>query len=336
MEMSTHLSLPVTDRSHVAIARQETRQASERVGFDHTDAHRAGLIATELSSNLAKHAPAGGQILLRTANGGSAEVELIAIDRGPGIADVGRSLSDGFSTAGSAGTGLGAIRRLADEFDIYSQPGQGTAVFVRVRRDRCAAPSIGGLQLAGVSVAKPGETECGDAWAVAIDRGRIMVFVIDGLGHGPYAAEAARTAARVAMSRPFDSVLEALTEIHAGLRHTRGAATTIVQVDLQSQVVTVSGVGNVMAAILSPTAIRHGVSLNGILGHDVRQFKQFQYPWTPSGALVLHTDGLISHWSLDGYPGLRQRHVALTAAVLYRDYQRGRDDVTVIAGWEAA
>jgi anti-sigma regulatory factor (Ser/Thr protein kinase) len=336
MEVSAHIPLPVVDRSHVAAARQETRRAAERAGFDESDAHRVGLVATELASNLVKHAPGGGQILIRSANGAAPEVELIAIDRGPGMADTARSLADGHSTAGSAGTGLGAIRRLADEFDIYSQPDKGTVVLARMRPGRQRQPPLNGLRLAGVSVAKPGETVCGDAWAVTIDRGRVMAFVIDGLGHGVYAAEAATAAARVALSRPFGTTLETLTAMHDGLRHTRGAAGAVVLVDLQARVVKISGVGNVAAAIVSATAIRHGVSLSGILGHQVRQFKEFQYPWSPDCSLVLHSDGLISHWSLDGYPGLRQRHVALTAAVLYRDFQRGRDDVTVLAGWEAA
>src|SRR5262252_9207438 len=116
MEVSAHIPLSVADRSHVAIARHETRHAAERVGFDESDAHRAGLVATELASNLVKHASGGGQILVRSANGAAAEVELIAIDCGPGMSDTARSLVDGYSTTeGSAGNGLGAIRRLADE-----------------------------------------------------------------------------------------------------------------------------------------------------------------------------------------------------------------------------
>jgi anti-sigma regulatory factor (Ser/Thr protein kinase) len=333
MEVSAHIPLPVADSSHVAMARQATRRAAERAGFDETGAHRVGLVATELASNLVKHASGGGMILVRAANGAAAEIELIAIDRGPGISDTARSLADGYSTAGSSGTGLGAIRRLADEFDIYSQPDKGTVVLARMRRDRRPLPPIAGLRVAGVSVAKPGETVCGDAWAVAIDRGRLMAFVVDGLGHGVLAAEAATAAARVGLSRPFTTAIEALGAMHDGLRHTRGAAGTVVQVDPRLQTATVSGVGNVAAVMVGPTAIRRGVSLSGILGHEVRHFKEFQYPFEPGCALILHSDGLISHWSLEGYPGLRQRHVALTAAILYRDFQRGRDDVTVLAGW---
>ncbi len=332
--MNSHVLLPVVDRSHVTVVRQQTRQAAERVGFDDADSYRAGIVATELASNLAKHCAAGGEILIRPSNGAPAEIELIAIDSGPGMSNVAQNLSDGYSTSGSAGTGLGAIQRLADEFDIYSQPSKGTIILARLRRERRKPPAAAGLRVAGVSVAKPGETVCGDAWDVTSDRGRTMVFIVDGLGHGLYAAEAANAAARVATARPFDTAIDALTAMHDGIRHTRGAAGTVVQVDLQSRVVNVSGVGNVGVSIVGREVTRHGVSLSGILGHSVRQFRSFQYPWMPNDALVLHSDGLISHWSLDGYPGLRQRDAALTAAALYRDYRRGRDDVTVLAGWE--
>lgn len=333
--MNPHVTVPVADRSHIAAVRFETRQAAARVGFGDADAYRAGIVATELATNLVKHSPTGGEILVRCSNGAASEVELIAIDRGPGMPNIAQSLSDGYSTCGSAGTGLGAIERLTDEFDIYSQPEKGTVVLARLRRDRRRAAATPGLRVAGVSVAKPGETVCGDAWDVTTDRGRTMAFIVDGLGHGLQAAEAATAAVRAAMSRPFDTPLDALTAMHNGLRHTRGAAGTVVQVDLRSRLVTVSGIGNIAVSMVGEV-VRHGVSLNGILGHEVRLFRAFQYPWMADDALVLHSDGLISHWSLATYPGLRKHHVALAAAVLYRDYRRGRDDVTVLTGWEVA
>ena len=59
-------------------------------------------------------------------------VEILALDKGPGIRDLERSLRDGYSTAGGAGTGLGAISRLSSEFDVYSPPGKGTALLARI------------------------------------------------------------------------------------------------------------------------------------------------------------------------------------------------------------
>ncbi len=98
--------------------------------------------------------------------GANAEVEICALDRGPGMQDASRSLVDGYSTAGSQGAGLGAVRRLADDFDIYSQPGKGTAVLARLRPQAAGPVRSAVLEVAGVSVAMPGEQVCGDAWGV--------------------------------------------------------------------------------------------------------------------------------------------------------------------------
>ena len=71
----------------------------------------------------------------------------------------------------------------------------------------------------------------------------------------------------------------------------------------------------------------------GIAGFLIQVFTA---PW-PAGALVLlHSDGLASHWTLDRYPGLSARYPTLVAGVLYRDHRRGRDDTTVVVAREAA
>ena len=124
--------------------------------------------------------------------------------------------------------------------------------------------------------------------------------------------------------------------MHEAARHTRGAAATVSLLDLRNGVLNVAGVGNVSTAVVGHGTIRQAVSLGGILGHEVHQFRQYQYPWTPGNLLVMHSDGLQSHWSLDAYPGLRQHSPVTIAAVLYRDFSRGKDDVTVVVGKEAA
>jgi hypothetical protein len=73
-----------------------------------------------------------------------------------------------------------------------------------------------------------------------------------------------------------------------------------------------------------------GSAHNGIAGHEARRIHEFSYPFPDDGLLVLHSDGLKSQWSLDGYPGLAERDPALIAGILFRDFNRGRDDVTVV------
>jgi hypothetical protein len=123
--------------------------------------------------------------------------------------------------------------------------------------------------------------------------------------------------------------------MHDGLRHTRGAAAAVAEISIGARLLKYAGVGNVSGAIYRAGATRYAVSLNGTLGHEVRQFREYSYPWGPDALFVMFSDGLASHWSLDDYRGLRLRHPAVIAAVLYRDFSRQRDDVTVVVGREA-
>ena len=302
------------------------------LGFPEEDVYRAGLVTTELATNLVKHARSGGDVLL-AARSATREFEVIAIDRGPGLNDLSASMRDGHSTSGSLGLGLGGVRRLADSFDIHSTPGKGTAVVARVRQARTAAPGRE-FQLAGLSIARPGESICGDAWVARVDGRSIMCLVADGLGHGPGAADASYAAVRAFIEAPFSDVPAVLDRIHDALRSTRGAAASILRIERASPVARFAGVGNVSGVICRNGSARQAVSSNGTLGQGTRTVREYTYPWDDEAIFVLHSDGLASHWSLDSYPGLQLRDPALVAAVLYRDFCRGRDDVTVVVGRE--
>lgn len=156
----------------------------------------------------------------------------------------------------------------------------------------------------------------------------------DGLGHGERAAEAAGEAARVFTLRFAGEGLPALlARIDDALRKTRGAAIGLTEIDRARRVVRFVGVGNVAGTIVSADArarSRSVVSLNGTVGGGVRKVQEFSYPYEDGAVVVLYTDGLRSLWALDRYPGLVQRDPALVAGVLYRDFRRGRDDVTVL------
>jgi serine phosphatase RsbU (regulator of sigma subunit) len=180
-----------------------------------------------------------------------------------------------------------------------------------------------------------GEQECGDDWVFQeIGRGGRMT-VADGLGHGENAAIAARAAIRTArehVSEPAHSLLE---RIHGALRHTRGATVAVAEIDLAAQVVHFAGVGNIAAAVVTASGMmRRLVSLAGTAGHEVRKMVEFTCPWESGALLLMHSDGLQTHWSFDSYPGLLNRHPSLIAGVLYRDHARGRDDVTVVVARE--
>jgi anti-sigma regulatory factor (Ser/Thr protein kinase) len=327
------LCCPVTDSSHVSAVRRTASDMALRQGFGATQCGEAAIVATEAATNILKHA-GQGEILLRPLRCRDATgIELLAIDNGPGMASLPASMEDGRSTAGSYGVGLGAMARLSASLDAWSAPGRG-AVFALSLWRGGAPPGAGEggspLQLGLVSQALPGETECGDDWAVACDATGATVLVADGLGHGGQAAIAAQAAVATVMALPGRQAALLLEEAHLALRGTRGAAVAVVRIDMLVERLVLAGVGNVACHAWLGQARRQLVSHNGIVGSNMRKVQEFDTQWGPEGMLILHSDGIGTRWNLDDYPGLAMRHPAVIAAVLFRDFGRRRDDATVL------
>lgn len=341
----TTAAFDVLDSSQVSATRREAAAFASRLGFGEPRASQVTLVVSELASNLVKHAQ-DGQILLRALPApGTPGIEILAVDRGPGLLNMAEALRDGHSTAGSLGAGLGAIRRQSDHFDVFAQPSIGTIAVSRIwdaaPRDR---PTPQGFTIAAISVAMPGQSVCGDGWTADLGPYQADVFVADGLGHGALAAEAAAVAVAVveqAHARAANSLTTGTREarapaaivddVHHALRATRGAAVAAVRLDRDRHVARVAGLGNVSAALVTPDRKRTNmVSMNGTAGHIARRVQEFSYPLAAGCTLVMHSDGLASHWSPADYPDLWTRDPALIAGALYRDHNRRRDDVTVV------
>jgi len=317
----------VHESSQVGAARRHALSLAEDLGFSENRAGNVGLIASELGSNLVKYAR-GGMVLIRALDDRPAGVEIVSIDRGPGMDSV-RALLDGHSTAGSLGHGLGAIKRLSDEFNVFSQK-DGTVV---IARTWAAGPRPKATEffVAAVNVPYPGETVCGDAWSHRLDDGLMTILIADGLGHGLQANEAADEAVRTLSDGHARSPEEFVTAIHHALAHTRGAAVAVAQIDRRNDVVTFAGLGNITGAVVSGSGTRHNmVSLNGTAGHTVRHIRSFVYQMEVGASLVMHSDGITSNRPTVANTALWSVDPAVAASVLYRDGFRGRDDATVV------
>ena len=276
------LSVEVTQAGQVGDARRQATTLAQKLGLDETQRGKVSLVVTEAANNLVKHGNGGEMLFTPILSATGAGLDILAIDKGPGMANVSQCLADGYSTAGTPGTGLGAIQRLSSTFDIYSGKGQGTVVYARfekeeekrrrgeeekiqdsryeIREDQSLStinhqlstknsslPSCG-----VVCVPVAGETESGDGWAVQAQGERTYFLAVDGLGHGPQAAEAAQAAMRVFRERAGRDEAQVLLEtIHTALRSTRGAAAAVAVVDAARQELVYAGIGNIAGTIVS-------------------------------------------------------------------------------------
>jgi anti-sigma regulatory factor (Ser/Thr protein kinase) len=310
----------IDDTSKVGEARRAA-QTMANYEFDVETAGKVAIVATEMANNLLLHA-GGGELLIQTlTDGQNAIVELLAIDRGKGMENISKCLTDGYSTIGTPGTGLGAIKRLAREFDIHSVPDEGTVVMARF-----GTPLA--LRYGAVNVALEGEIECGDAWSIAHGDDGIAAFMIDGLGHGSFAAEAARVAVAAFESNVFSTPHEVMVRANSLMSKTRGGAGACARI--KGNKLSYAGVGNISGALVSSGRSQGLVSHNGTLGLNQKRTQQFEYKLEPSDLLVMHSDGISARGDLRNRPDILATHPAIIAAFLYREYSRGRDDATVL------
>lgn len=317
------LVLPIEDSSQIGHARRTAQQLAEHHGFDATDAGRVALVVTELASNILKHATRGELHLRTLPRASGAGVEILAVDRAGGF-DLHACLTDGFSTGGTQGIGLGAVSRQTDVFDVYADA-RGSVLLTRLypRTDKAPDRRIGVSQHS-----LHNDPACGDVWHLAFDGPRISALVIDGLGHGEEAERAARAGEKVFALTPFASSTVLLEDLHHAMTGTRGGATAIAQFD--GDALKFIGIGNIGASLIAPDKSRGLASHPGIVGGQYRKAQPFDYAHVNGHLLIMYSDGLQSRWNLQDYPGLVHRHPAVIAAILHRDFCRGRDDVTVL------
>ncbi|MEP7344378.1 MAG: ATP-binding SpoIIE family protein phosphatase [Gemmatimonadaceae bacterium] len=326
----------VSEVTEVGAVRRLAIQMAQDSGLNETDCGRVALSTTELAGNLLRHARDGEILLQPVRNSGVMGIELLSVDRGPGMANPEQCLRDGFSTGVTLGTGLGAVRRLSSEFDLYSIPEIGTVVLSRVHcsTDATAVPDQNPcltLRLGAVCQPLAGEIVCGDTWHLVEREGDAALILADGLGHGVLAAEASRSAVDAFRNHAFGPLTLYMQHANEQLRITRGAAVAAVRLSRHSDGLTYAGLGNISGTIFSPDGTSRGLmSYNGTVGIDARRVRELQYEFRRDDLLVMHSDGLRSRWSMAERPGLLSRHPAVIAGVLYRDFRRAGDDVTVV------
>lgn len=361
----------VDDATGVADARRQAAKMAEWVGLPDRLHGEVTLVVSEAASNILKYAQRGEILLRRTVHSGAAtSLEMIALDKGPGIRNIAEAMRDGHSTGGSLGAGLGTMQRRASFFDIYSVPDQGTAVLAQFSAARgetwqssasessvartavpvslTAAPSPQSLTapstpsalaaqalpgfLVGVrSTPRAGQDMCGDAWAVMQRDDALWVAVLDGLGHGPLAHQASNQGVDyLRVSNTYETPEALAEQLHKNLRGTRGSVVGLAKISRDRSVLDFTGIGNIVAGVFRPEGVTRLLSTDGTVGYMMHRVRPTRSDWQAGSVYIASTDGLSTRWNLSGHPDLLQHHPSLIAAVLHRDFARDNDDATVV------
>ena len=311
--------ISVSSTEDVIRARRTTTQIAIEAGLPLPRSRDAGLVSTELATNLVKHA-GGGVILVTSFVPGS--IDIVALDRGPGTSDLTRVVRDGQSSTRTLGLGLGSIARASDSWEAYSIPQQGFALWARIG----TAP--GGSTTGLIHLSPRGQVLCGDGWWIERRRRGWSAALFDGSGHGAPAWRAARTGLAVIQQDSTHEPLDILRAAHLALGSTRRAVGCVAAV--RSNQLRFAGVGDIGGALVQTEGAQRLLPVHGTLGGNVRTLRCQQLDLTPPGVVVLHSDGLAARWSAGRYPDRVRRCAPLLAALLHRDFGRRHDDATVL------
>lgn len=328
----THIAFKAEDRSYFAILKKEIHALAVTARFGEKKLGEIDIIVAEMVSNLVKHA-GGGQVLVKLIEEkGVQGIEIISIDKGPGMTDVTRMVADGVSTKNTLGQGLGAMKRLADIFQVYSLKDWGTVILVRVfekELPRFTKPPM--WEVKSVIIPKPGETECGDGFFWTATKDHLKLFLGDGLGHGPEAAKAVVQAGNAFLECEEVEPGEIIRHINNAVKKTRGLVGTVAIFDVKEKKWRLCGVGNIATKINSPTISKGYMAYNGIIGLNVPNTLNAQEaPYEPGQHIIMCSDGIKTRWDSIKYPAILRYDLSIVSASLLKDFARNTDDMSVV------
>jgi anti-sigma regulatory factor (Ser/Thr protein kinase) len=328
-----HRTFRADDRSYFAILKKEIHALAISAGFGEQRVGEIDIVVAEMASNLVKHAE-DGQILVRLMEESQQQgIEIISIDNGQGMADVNRMVADGFSTKNTLGHGLGAMKRLADEFQVFSQKDWGTIILARIFTEelpRFQKPPA--AEIKTIVLPKPGEEQCGDGYSSIITKDFVKIFLGDGLGHGKEAAQAVEKAIDAFMNCTENDPAEIIRYINGEVRKTRGLVGTVAIFDLKEKKWKICGVGNISTRIIGHNISKTCMAYNGIIGLNLPRTLNAQDIEHEKGqCLIMCSDGLKSRWETIKYPGVIRYDLSVLSAALWKDFARHTDDMSVLS-----
>jgi anti-sigma regulatory factor (Ser/Thr protein kinase) len=328
-----HISFKLEDRSYLALLKREVHRLSIQCGLTEKKVAEIDIVVAEIGSNIIKHA-GSGEVLVMLTDHPQPAIEIVAIDSGPGIADLARMMQDGISTSKTLGHGLGAIKRLSDFLQIYSVKGWGTLLLSRFYiKPPEQYPPKPGPEIRTLLVAKPGEKACGDGFFVNADKTGIRILLGDGLGHGPEANKAVTAAISSFRYCLLSDLGEVFRQMHEDVKKTRGLVGSIAIYNNRLRKWRICGVGNIHTRMWTAAASRSYLPYNGIIGHNLPRTineQDIEHAEGKDQILIMCSDGIKTRWEMTRYPGIFRYDMSVLAAAIYKDNARKTDDMSIV------
>lgn len=319
------------DRSYFSLIKKDIHAAVALAGFEEVKLGKVDIVVSEITSNLSKYAKGGELLVGIGSDAGGPYVEIISLDDGPGIPDISRVLSDGYSSTATLGHGLGSIKRLSDQFDVYSIRDWGTILLSRVYKEEQPVFKKRRFDCRGINIPKRGEEVSGDGFCFQEIEEGFRILMADGLGHGPEAQAAVKKACEAFYACAEESPAETIRYLHNQIRNTRGVVGLVVYFNSQTRRWRTTGVGNIGARWMGTLNTRNHVSYNGIIGYNIpgtmneQLLSQEEFP-----QFIACSDGIRSRWDITKFPAIMQHDGMIIASAVYKEYSRGTDDTSVL------
>ncbi len=339
------ISLPIDNDSDIGTCRRKGVALAIEMGFDKVKQGEIAILISELGTNVLKHGGGKGKIVISQLEDDQKRkaIEVWCCDIGDGIPDLQKALKDGFSKKKTLGIGLGTITRFSDEVEInpnsqsYFQQEyfSGSNGFDHCLRSVKWVPSIKKITInknlltGAVSRCHPGEQLNGDAYLVNnIDNNITIAAVIDGLGHGKeanMASEKAKEQILLKSNLPLDGLMK---HVHNSIRGTRGAVLGLVRINTFTNKLQFSGIGNIESFIITGEGKKTLLSFGGIMGHNMRTPRVFDFDFLPGNTLCMYSDGITTRW--------RQEDIDWTNSPqknsedIINNHSRPNDDATIL------
>lgn len=338
----------IKERHQIFSVKRDIAKFAKELGFSDKEIDEISIAVIELGENLITHNVIEGEIIYSSFEEGKKKgLEIISIDKGPGIASIEAVMEDGFSSKKSLGIGLGAVKRMMSELSIessvkylqssidFSENLPSTKIIARKiikPKDKEISHLSKKTTFSLFTRSKIGEKYNGDNYILKSFDNKTLFGVIDGLGHGIGASEASNIA-RISILEHFSEELDVIVEfLHQKLKKTRGVALSLGLIDYELEVFKYVGIGNVLARIFNAPAPIRPLNYNGTLGVSLRKYKIFDYPWDQNNVIILTSDGISSKYVLDDFFDVLYQHSMKIGQRIFKKFGKYYDDATILIG----